>query len=32
MLKEIGVTVKLQLLQFAQLLDNIDAGRSDFYR
>lgn len=32
MLKEIGVTLKLQLLQFAQLLDNIDAGRSDFYR
>lgn len=32
MLKEIGVTVKLQLLQFAQHLDNIDAGRSDFYR
>jgi len=32
MLREIGVTVKLQLLQFAQHLDNIDAGRSDFYR
>jgi oligopeptide transport system substrate-binding protein len=32
MLKEIGVNVKLQLLQFAQHLDNIDAGRSDFYR
>ncbi|RPI13651.1 MAG: ABC transporter substrate-binding protein [Ignavibacteriae bacterium] len=32
MLKEIGITVKLQLLQFAQHLDNIDAGRSDFYR
>jgi peptide/nickel transport system substrate-binding protein len=32
MLKEIGVTVKLQLLQFAQHLDNIDAGRTDFYR
>ncbi len=32
MLKEIGVTVKLQLLQFAQHLDNIDAGRSDFFR
>lgn len=32
MLKEIGVTVKLQLLQFAQHLDNIDAGRADFYR
>jgi peptide/nickel transport system substrate-binding protein len=31
-LKEIGVTVKLQLLQFAQHLDNIDAGRTDFYR
>ncbi len=32
MLREIGVTCKLQLLQFAQHLDNIDAGRSDFYR
>ena len=32
MLKEIGVTVKLQLLQFAQHLDNIDAGRADFFR
>ena len=32
MLKEIGVNIKLQLLQFAQHLDNIDAGRSDFYR
>jgi len=32
MLKEIGVNVKLQLLQFAQHLDNIDAGRADFYR
>ncbi len=32
MLKDIGVTVKLQLLQFAQHLDNIDAGRSDFFR
>lgn len=32
MLKEIGVTVKLQLLQFAQHLDNIDAGRADFWR
>ncbi len=32
MLKEIGVTCKLQLLQFAQHLDNIDAGRSDFFR
>jgi oligopeptide transport system substrate-binding protein len=32
MLKEIGVTCKLQLLQFAQHLDNIDAGRADFFR
>jgi oligopeptide transport system substrate-binding protein len=32
MLKEIGVTVKLQLLQFAQHLDNIDAGRANFWR
>jgi oligopeptide transport system substrate-binding protein len=32
MLKEIGVTVKLQLLQFAQHLDNVDAGRADFWR
>ncbi|MGH2574669.1 MAG: ABC transporter substrate-binding protein [Ignavibacteria bacterium] len=32
MLKEIGVTVKLQLLQFAQHLDNLDAGRADFFR
>jgi peptide/nickel transport system substrate-binding protein len=32
MLKEIGVTVKLQILQFAQLLDNVDAGRADFFR
>ena len=32
MLKEIGVSIKLQLLQFAQLLDNVDAGRADFFR
>jgi peptide/nickel transport system substrate-binding protein len=32
MLKSIGVTVKLQILTFAQHLDNIDAGRADFYR
>jgi len=32
MLKEIGVTVKLQLLQFAQHLDIIDAGKADFFR
>jgi peptide/nickel transport system substrate-binding protein len=32
MLKEIGITVKLQLLQFAQHLDIIDAGRADFFR
>ncbi len=32
MLKEIGVNMKLNLMQFAQHLDNIDAGRADFYR
>lgn len=32
MLKEIGVTVKLQQLQWAQHLDNVDAGRADFWR
>lgn len=32
MLKEIGVNMKLNILQFAQHLDNIDAGRADFYR
>lgn len=32
MLKEIGVKMKLNILQFAQHLDNIDAGRADFYR
>ena len=32
MLKEIGINVKLQILQFAQHLDNIDAGRVDFFR
>lgn len=31
-LKEIGVTVKLQTLQFAQHLDIIDAGNTDFWR
>src|SRR4030095_13834640 len=32
MLKELGINIKIQTLQFAQHLDNIDAGRSDFYR
>lgn len=32
MLREIGVNVKIQILQFAQHLDNIDAGRVDFFR
>jgi len=32
MLKELGVYMKLNILQFAQHLDNIDAGRADFYR
>jgi peptide/nickel transport system substrate-binding protein len=32
MLKEIGVNVKLQHLQWAQHLDNVDAGRADFWR
>ncbi|MGA2668587.1 MAG: ABC transporter substrate-binding protein [Ignavibacteria bacterium] len=32
MLKEIGVKVRIQILQFAQHLDNIDAGRVDFFR
>lgn len=32
MLKEIGVSMKLNIIQFAQHLDNIDAGRSDFFR
>jgi oligopeptide transport system substrate-binding protein len=32
MLKEIGVNMKLNIIQFAQHLDNIDAGRADFYR
>lgn len=32
MLKEIGVTMKINQIQFAQHLDNIDAGRADFYR
>lgn len=32
MLKEIGVNMKLNIMQFAQHLDNIDAGRADFYR
>ena len=31
-LKEIGINVRLQILQFAQHLDNIDAGRVDFFR
>lgn len=32
MMKEIGVNMKLNIIQFAQHLDNIDAGRADFYR
>lgn len=32
MLGEIGVRAKIQILQFAQHLDNIDAGRVDFFR
>jgi len=32
MLKEIGINMKLNIIQFAQHLDNIDAGRADFYR
>lgn len=32
MLKDIGVNMKLNIIQFAQHLDNIDAGRADFYR
>lgn len=32
MLKEIGVNMKLNIIQFAQHLDNIDAGRADFFR
>ncbi len=32
MLLEIGVNMKLNIMPFAQHLDNIDAGRADFYR
>lgn len=32
MLAEIGVNMKLNIIQFAQHLDNIDAGRADFFR
>jgi oligopeptide transport system substrate-binding protein len=32
MLKDIGINVRIQILQFAQHLDNIDAGRVDFFR
>jgi oligopeptide transport system substrate-binding protein len=32
MLKEVGMTMKLNQIPFAQHLDNIDAGRADFYR
>ena len=32
MIKEIGVNMKLNIMQFAQHLDNVDAGRADFYR
>jgi oligopeptide transport system substrate-binding protein len=32
MLKEIGIDIKLNIIQFAQHLDNIDAGRANFWR
>jgi len=32
MLKEVGINMKLQQIQFAQHLDNIDAGKASFYR
>lgn len=32
MLKEIGVNMKMNIMQFAQHLDNIDAGRADLFR
>ncbi len=32
MLKEIGINMKINQIPFAQHLDNIDAGRADFYR
>lgn len=32
MLKEIGINMKMNIMQFAQHLDNIDAGRADLYR
>lgn len=32
MLKEIGINMKLNIIQFAQHLDNIDAGRANFFR
>lgn len=32
MLKEIGINMKLNIIQFAQHLDNIDAGRANFWR
>jgi peptide/nickel transport system substrate-binding protein len=32
MLKEIGLNMVLSQVQFAQHLDNIDAGKADFYR
>lgn len=32
MLKEVGITMKLNQIPFAQHLDNIDAGRANFFR
>ena len=32
MLKEVGINMKINQIQFAQHLDNIDAGRADFFR
>ncbi|MBX7045298.1 MAG: ABC transporter substrate-binding protein [Ignavibacteria bacterium] len=32
MLKEVGINMKINQIPFAQHLDNIDAGRADFYR
>jgi oligopeptide transport system substrate-binding protein len=32
MLKEVGINMKLEIIPFAQHLDNIDAGRADMWR
>lgn len=32
MLKEVGITMKLEIIPFAQHLDNIDAGRANMWR